>query len=189
MAERYVQTFKDSMKKLTGGSIESRVARFLSCYRITPQSTTGTAPVELMFGRKIRTKLDLLKLDLAATVHKKQAVQKTAHDTHSVNRAFEEGTLVYVRNFNGSPKWLPGVIVKRTGPVSYLVQLENTQVHCHQDHIRIRTIVTVTSDSQLTSHQNSELNEDDMEDIIPILPRSESSVDIFCKHSKAIWLA
>jgi len=59
LAECYVQVFKDSLKKLTGGSNESRVARFLACYQVTPQSTTGTTPAELMLGRKLRTKLDL----------------------------------------------------------------------------------------------------------------------------------
>ena len=40
--------------------MESRVARLLSRYRVTPQSTTGRSPAELMFGRKLRTRLDLL---------------------------------------------------------------------------------------------------------------------------------
>ena len=52
LAECYVQVFKDGMRKSTGGSIESRVARFLSYYHTTPQSITGTTPAELMFGRK-----------------------------------------------------------------------------------------------------------------------------------------
>ena len=36
LAERSVQTFKEGMKKLKQGSIESKVARFLFKYRITP---------------------------------------------------------------------------------------------------------------------------------------------------------
>ena len=85
LAERYVQTFKDGIKKLTGGSIESRVARFLSCYRVTPQSTTGISPAELMYGRKLHTKLDLLKPDLAVTVRQKQ---KAFHDYHAAQRTY-----------------------------------------------------------------------------------------------------
>ena len=38
LAERGVQTFmKEGMKKLKDGSLETRVSRFLSRYRITPQ--------------------------------------------------------------------------------------------------------------------------------------------------------
>ena len=40
LAERYVQTVKQGLKKITLGSMESRVARLLSRYRVTPQSTT-----------------------------------------------------------------------------------------------------------------------------------------------------
>ena len=46
MAEPAVQSFKMGMKKLTTGSLEARVARFLFTYRITPQTTTGTSPSE-----------------------------------------------------------------------------------------------------------------------------------------------
>ena len=60
LAERYVQIMKDGLKKITSGSVESLLARLLSRYRVTPQSTTGVPPTELMFGRKLRTRLDLL---------------------------------------------------------------------------------------------------------------------------------
>jgi len=62
LAERYIQTVKEGLKKTTAGTIESRVARLLFRYRIMPQSMTGVSPAELMFGRKIRTHLDLTKM-------------------------------------------------------------------------------------------------------------------------------
>ena len=46
LAERAVQTFKNAMKKLSGGSVQDRVNRFLFRYRVTPQSTTGHSPAE-----------------------------------------------------------------------------------------------------------------------------------------------
>ena len=168
LAERYVQVFKDGMRKLTGGSMESRVARFLSRYHTTPQSTTGTTPAELMFGRKLWTRLDLLKPDLEVAVRQKQTKQKVAHDYHATDRSFEEGASVYVHNQAGSPKWIPGTIVKKTGPGSYLVQLENSQKQLsrHQDHIRL---CLAMAETQATSdHQGDYL--DEMEDILPIFP-------------------
>ena len=51
LAERAVQTFKCAMKKLTKGSLEDRVMKFLFKYCITPQSTTGHSPSDLLFGR------------------------------------------------------------------------------------------------------------------------------------------
>ena len=165
LAERYVQVFKDGMRKSTGGSIESRVARFLSRYRTTPQSTTGTTPAELMFGRKLRTRLDLLKPDLEVAVRRKQTKQKAAHDYRATDCSFKEGAYVYVYNQAGSPKWLPGTIIKKTGFASYLVQLENSQKQLsrHQDHIRLRLAVAETQTTG--DHQGDNL--DDVEDILP----------------------
>ena len=40
LAERVVQSFKQGYAKLTGGTVETRVSRFLFGYRNTPQSTT-----------------------------------------------------------------------------------------------------------------------------------------------------
>ena len=57
LAERAVHTFKTCMKKLSNGSLHACVNRFLFKYRITPQTTTGVCPAELLMGRKLRTHL------------------------------------------------------------------------------------------------------------------------------------
>ena len=51
LAERAVQTLKQGLKQLKQVSIETRVSRFLSSYRTTPQSTTGLSPSEMLFNR------------------------------------------------------------------------------------------------------------------------------------------
>ena len=172
LAERYVQVFKDGMKKVTEGTIESRVARVLARYRVTPQSTTGTSPAELMFERKLHTKLDLLKPTLDVSVRQKQAKQKASHDYHARNRSFAEGDSVYVHNHAGSPKWIPGFIVEKTGPVSYLVQLKASQQQLcrHQDHIRLR--LDESPDSAEAGDQCQESG--DAVDDIPIFPQFRS---------------
>ena len=48
--EKAVQTFKSGMKKLTNGTLETRVVRFLLNYQITPQTTTGVSLSELLLG-------------------------------------------------------------------------------------------------------------------------------------------
>ncbi|VDI23998.1 Hypothetical predicted protein [Mytilus galloprovincialis] len=47
-AERAVQSFKEGMKKIKEGTIQEKLNRFLFNYRITPQTTTGLAPSELL---------------------------------------------------------------------------------------------------------------------------------------------
>lgn len=60
LVERAVQTFKEGMKRQKSGTLSSRLSRFLLRYRITPHTTVGASPSELMWGRKLRSTLDLL---------------------------------------------------------------------------------------------------------------------------------
>ena len=59
LAEHAVQTMKDGLKKLVSGSLETKLARFLFKHRLTPQTVRGVSPAELMFGRPLRSQLDL----------------------------------------------------------------------------------------------------------------------------------
>ena len=83
MVERAVQTFKEGMKKMKEGTIQTKLSRFLFKYRITPHSTTGQAPSELMFGRRLHTHFDNLHPDLNNKVRASQEKQKQAHDAHT----------------------------------------------------------------------------------------------------------
>ena len=131
---------KDSLKKITLGSVESWLARLFSCYRVTPQSTTGVCSAQLIFGRKLRTRLDLLQPDLGCKVRQQQAKQKQNHDVHSKQRGFEVGTTVYVFNNHGTPKWLPGTSKQITGPASVLVKLsDGCPFRRHIDNINVRS--------------------------------------------------
>ena len=59
-AERFVQTFKSAMQKGKGSELEKTLNQFLLRYRTTPHPKTGKSPSEIMFGRNIKTRLDLL---------------------------------------------------------------------------------------------------------------------------------
>ena len=53
---------------------------------------------------------------------------------------FTEEDPVFVRNYHQGDKWLPGVISKKTGPVSFKVTMTTGQDRrCHQDQIRKRS--------------------------------------------------
>ena len=141
LAERAVQIVKKGLKKLVSGSIRDRLAKSLMAYRLTPQSTTGISPAELLLGRRPRSRLDLLKPHTAERVEDRQSKQKKQHDERACVQKLVVGEEVYVRNYHGGEKWLPGVIEKRTGPVSFLVKLsDGRDRRCHQDQVRKRTV-------------------------------------------------
>lgn len=118
LAEWAVQTFKGLMKKNTGDSIEIKLAGALFSYRITPQSTTGKPPAELLCGRKLWSTLDLIHPDFKDQVQEKQMKQKFYHDRHAKKRQVTEGDQVYSKKFGSGPIWIPGTVQKQTGLVS-----------------------------------------------------------------------
>ncbi|KAI7802842.1 hypothetical protein IRJ41_020318 [Triplophysa rosa] len=127
LVERAVQTFKEGMKKMKDETVETRVARFLFTYRITPHATTGLSPAQMLMSRKLRSTFDLLLPDLKTRILNKQQKQKEGHDKSCKFRSFKTGDSVYVRNYSGGPKWIPAVVESCTGPLSYKTVLGQGQ--------------------------------------------------------------
>ena len=107
-------------------------------YRITPHTTTGQCPAELLMKRPIRSQLDLARPNLKARVQDKQRAQAETHK-HAHLREFQIQDAVYARNYARGPQWLPGRVIVKTGPVSYKVELTDGRVwKRHVDQIRKR---------------------------------------------------
>ena len=95
LAKRAVQTLNNALKKdPSGNSIETQISRFLFRYRITPHSTTGVAPAELLVGRTPRSRPDLLYHDISERVRKRQLDQKEGRDPHCQQRELSAGQTV-----------------------------------------------------------------------------------------------
>ena len=127
LAERSVQTFKEQMKHLPIGSVDECLARFLFWYCLTPHSTTGVVPAELLLGQHPRSKLDLLKPKLSETVEPKVQAQKRNYNLKTRLRAFEKDDSVYVKDFPNSKKWVTEDVTsfKNLECVSYFIGTSN----------------------------------------------------------------
>ncbi len=142
-AERSVQIAKNALKKhmLSGDgvSVQERLDNFLLMYRTTPHSSTGRAPAELFRGRQLRTRLSLLKPDLQAKMQASQDVQRAYHDGKAQQklREFDNNEKVMVKSTfkAGIQKFVPGQIVQRKGPLTYLVRVDARVRFCHVDHL------------------------------------------------------
>ena len=73
-----------------------KLSRLLFSYRIIPHSKTGVSPGQLMMGRNLKSRFDLLRPNLVTKVEQKQ---KQNHDAHAVSRQFQVEEEVYVRDF------------------------------------------------------------------------------------------
>ena len=130
LAERFVQTFKRALQasEQSGRSFNQRLVNFLFSYRTTPHSTTNRTPSSLFLKRELLTRLDLLRPECATKVGEKQAAQKLDHDSHAKLREYKIGDNVMARNYGSGPKWESAVVVERTGPLSYTVQLNSGRI-------------------------------------------------------------
>ena len=120
-AERFVQVFKKALRPQFGNKIDvqAEIFKFLQRYRTIPHSTRGRSPSELLFGRTIRTTLDLFKPQVETQVLKQQtrAIQnhdRTARDqrcdrvyTKLVDIVYRVSCIhVHARNFINTRKYI-----------------------------------------------------------------------------------
>ena len=133
-----MQTLKNALKKnLSGESLETQIYRFLFQRRLTPHSTTGIVPAELLLGRRPRSHLDFLFPDLGDRVRQKQSNQKLDHDRHCRERQLSVGQTVWVRNLPTCSSWLPSTISQVLSPQRFRVTLSDGRVlDRHIDHLR-----------------------------------------------------
>ena len=136
-AERFVQTFKRSLQagRKDSGTVPQKLATFLMSYRTTPNTTTGVTPAELFLGRKLRTRLDLLKPSVKEHVHEQVQKQKKYHDQHARQRTYRVGQSVLVRNLRDGPRWLVGRVIEELGPANYEVQVNGQIWMRHADQL------------------------------------------------------
>ncbi len=107
LAERAVQTFKRAIERMHNLPIQDRLSKFLLTYRLTPHTTTGIAPAELLMGRRPHSLLDNLIPDLSQKLEYRQVKQKLSHDSSKSVHNFEVGDSVFAENITGkSPKWI-----------------------------------------------------------------------------------
>ncbi|KAL1474925.1 hypothetical protein MTO96_037659 [Rhipicephalus appendiculatus] len=138
LAEHFVQILKLALRKTSPRTASEELAYFLLAYRNTSHVTTGEAPSSLLLGRRLRTRLDLIRPAVENRVLQPQFDPTRCHPCR--DNVLAVGDAVRARNFRSGPKWLCGTVLARTGPVSYhlrvVTPLAVLQWVRHQNHIR-----------------------------------------------------
>ena len=151
-AERFVRTFKEAMKTGRGDGLPlaHQLDNFLLSYRTTPHSTTGTPPCQLLVGRSLRTRWDLLRPDVGRTVQQHQSKQIEQNERRARLRSFDVGESVMVKNFSSpGPSWVQGTIAYKQGPLTYLVDVSDGRLwKRHVDHIKKYNFSRSTSNAE-----------------------------------------
>ena len=141
LAERLVQTFKQALRAMFQSSkpVKEKLAKFLIAYRNTPHSTTGESPAQLLLRRPLHTRLDLVKPNLNRKMVNQQHQQgiKAVNEKGRQLRQLQVGDAVMSQDYRGDLKWCSGLIVKKTGPLMYEVQMAPGIVwHRHINQLR-----------------------------------------------------
>lgn len=118
IAERMVQTFKKALKTMTGSGsgMNLNLCQFLLRYRSSPQPNSNLSPAEKIFGRNIRTTLDLLKAD--------SKFSENSQSKHKENKAlttYNVGSKVWARSYAGEKRWILCEVIKPLGRLVYEV--------------------------------------------------------------------
>ena len=117
------------------------------------------SPAELVFGRKLRSRLDLFwpGESLATRVADKQQSRKDNHSLVGRSLTITPGSPISIRNYSTGPKWIPARVQSQTGPLSYRCQLQDGGVaKRHQDQIITRQLPSnsnTTPEPRVTSAQ------------------------------------
>lgn len=138
-AERAVQTVKKCIKIALkqGKDVNTAIIRFLFDYRNVSHCITCKSPSELMFGRKLRSRFDVLRPDRIGSRNVLPYKHKE-NLSEVVNSSFNINQVVLVKDYRTSQvsNWVKANIVKQLSPVSYLVRLVNSDIfwkrHCDQ---------------------------------------------------------
>ena len=127
-----VQSFKNAVKAdRSDRSIQHKLDRFLFAYRTAPHATTGHSPAQLLFGRNLKSRLDLLKPNIKRVVD-----GRLLKNEKGTVVSFQNGEMVMVRHYHRGPKWLKGEVLERIGPVLYMVLVDGATWRRHVDQMR-----------------------------------------------------
>ncbi|XP_046572027.1 uncharacterized protein K02A2.6-like [Haliotis rubra] len=162
LAERFVQSFKNSLKaEKKTITVEQKLANFLLAYRNTPHAT-GETPAILKCGRRLKTRLDLVKPNLRKTVQERQAASM---DPEKAARQLSPGQHVLIRSYRTGEKWMTGVVLEKTGILSYKVRGSNgTVARRHIDQLLDNTTGADTNPS--TEMMSSDIQRDIMRPMV-----------------------
>ena len=87
-------------------------------------------------GRRLRTRLDLLKPDLSIQVNNRQIDQSVAKGGFGTHH-FSIGQKVIARNYAEHSTWVPGIVCTQLGPLSYEVEIEPNLIwRRHTDQLK-----------------------------------------------------
>lgn len=116
-AERFVQTLKQALKRMNcnTANINLALSKMLMQYRSMPHALTNKSPAEMFIGRKLSTRLDLIR-----PIREEKCIEKS-----KLSRYLLCGERVACRNYSTEGKWKFGKVKEKLGKLHYKILLDD----------------------------------------------------------------
>ncbi|UYV65549.1 K02A2.6-like, partial [Cordylochernes scorpioides] len=132
--ERAIQTLKNLLRKNSSGNWTTRLSRSLLSMRIAINSTTQKSPAQLLMNRNLKSLINKFHPEGVSEGRMRQEDRFIRN--WKPHRVVNEGLAVIARGYHG-PRWLPGVVQEKTGPVSIKVETDDGDIlNRHLDQVR-----------------------------------------------------
>ncbi|KAF0985285.1 hypothetical protein HZS_6730, partial [Henneguya salminicola] len=99
--------------------------------------SSGRSPAEIMLKRKLNLLIDNIRPSVTSNLEAASIKQTIDHDKHSQYRELNINDMVWIKNEH-KRGYHPGVIVERTGHLSYRVEKNGIYKRKHSDQLRAR---------------------------------------------------
>lgn len=191
-AENSVKTCKKMLKCIIDNrgisqrGIHEKLLSFLFEYRNTAHCSTGITPAMLMFGRKLRSRLDVIL---------PCKTEKISDDSDKVklnpSRNFQVGEVIWCKCFSGrKAQWELGKIIRKLGIRVFDVYIEKYNIVCkrHLDQIckQKGNVITKSVDNYCDEYfptEITECSESQQQQTVSSLSTNESSTAPPCPPS------
>ena len=156
-----VQSFKKGVKAdKSSRTLQHKLDSFLLAYQSAPHAITELSPAQLLLGRNVKTRLDLIKLDVN---------KKLLQSNNSTLKSFDQNQNVWVHNYRRSPKWVQSTVTERTGPVLYKVKVKDQTWKCHIEQLRDSNLCP----GEMESIEDCAVSEEVEHGMLPVVAETE----------------
>ena len=129
-----------TLKKQPSAPLQTRLDRFLLAYRATPLESIGKSPGEAMFGRRLRTRLDLMIPRPKSEVRRRQIRAMGNQSTNHRPRGIQHNH-VYTK-LPHEQAWHQGEILEESQTEAKLQLTDGREVRRHMDYIRPKPVIS-----------------------------------------------
>jgi len=115
--------------------LQHKLDRFLLASRLAPHAATEFSPTQLLLGRNVKTRLDLIKPNVTREVNK-----KLLRSDNSTLKSSDRNQNVWVRSYRRGPNWMRGTVIERMGSVLYRVKVNDQTWKRYVEQLRDSTL-------------------------------------------------